>query len=80
MTDILLAQKFNEIIPAKLPAGVKVAHKTGNIKGVQHDAALVYLPDGRKYVLTLLSKNLKNEPAGVQALSDISAMFFKVVN
>ena len=32
-----------------------MAHKTGSISKVQHDAALVRLPDGREYVLVLLA-------------------------
>lgn len=80
MVDILLDQRFNEIIPAKLPANVKVAHKTGSITGVQHDSGIVYLPDGKKYVLVLLSKNLPDADAGVAVLADISKMIYDYVN
>jgi len=72
MRKILFDQKFNEIIPEKLPKTVKVAHKTGSITGVQHDSGIVYLPDGRKYVLVLLSKKLKNADAGVKVLAEVS--------
>jgi len=60
MLNILLQQKHNSRIPAKLPQDVKVAHKTGSITGVGHDSGIVFLSDGRKYVLVLLSKNLKD--------------------
>jgi beta-lactamase class A len=55
--EILAGQEFNGQIPAGLPkqAGAVVAHKTGNISKVQHDAAVVRLPDGREYVLVLLA-------------------------
>jgi beta-lactamase class A len=76
MTKILFDQKFNEIIPAKLPKEVKVAHKTGSITGVQHDSGIVFLPDGRKYVLVLLSKKLKNADAGVKVLAEVSEMIY----
>jgi beta-lactamase class A len=76
MIDILLDQRFNEIIPAKLPANVKVAHKTGSITGVQHDSGIVYLPNGKKYVLVLLSKNLPDADAGVAVMADISKMIY----
>ena len=61
--DFLAAQTFNEEIPAGLPrqSGVLVAHKTGSISTVQHDAAVVRLPDGRDYVLVLLADNFKGE-------------------
>jgi beta-lactamase class A len=76
MMDILLDQKFNDIIPAKLPTNVKVAHKTGSITGVRHDSGIVFLPDGKKYVLVLLSKALENETAGVQAMADVSELLY----
>lgn len=76
MREILFDQKFNEIIPEKLPKDIKVAHKTGSITGVQHDSGIVYLPDGRKYVLVLLSKKLKNADAGVKVLAKVSEMIY----
>ncbi len=69
MIDILLDQRFNTIIPAKLPNSVKVAHKTGSINGVHHDSGIVFLPDGRKYVLVILSKNLKDEDAATAVMA-----------
>ncbi len=79
MIGILLDQKFNEIIPAKLPKEVRVAHKTGNITGVRHDCGIVFLPDGRKYVIVLLSKGLEDEQRGVELMAEVSARLFKYV-
>ena len=42
MIKILLDQKFNDVIPAKLPKDVKVAHKTGWITGIRHDCGIVF--------------------------------------
>jgi beta-lactamase class A len=79
MIKILLDQKFKDIIPAKLPADVKVAHKTGFFTSVHHDSGIVFLPDGRKYVLVLLSKNLTDDKAGVEAMATVSEMIYKYV-
>jgi beta-lactamase class A len=79
MMDILLAQKFCDIIPALLPQGVRVAHKTGSITGVEHDSGIVLLPDGRKYVLVLLSKDLKDAASGKAALAQISKRVYDFV-
>jgi beta-lactamase class A len=76
MIDILLDQKFNDKIPAKLPKNVKVAHKTGWITGVNHDAGMVILPDGRKYILVLLSKELENDKAAVKSMAKVSRMIY----
>ena len=77
MIKILLDQKFNEIIPAKLPPDVKVAHKTGSITALQHDSGIVFLPDGRKYVLVLLSKKLEDENAAIKAMAIVSGMIYE---
>jgi beta-lactamase class A len=76
MIAVLSDQHFNEIIPKKLPPGVKVAHKTGNITGVQHDSGIIFLPDGRKYVLVLLSKDLEDEKSAIAAMADVSRLVY----
>ena len=76
MVRILLDQKFNDIIPANLPADVKVAHKTGFISGLHHDSGIIFLPDGRKYVLVILSRNLADEKAAIKAMASVSAMIY----
>jgi beta-lactamase class A len=79
MVTILLDQRFNTIIPAQLPSGVKVAHKTGSIVGVHHDSGIVYLPDGRHYVLVLLSQGIKDEKAAVALMADLSRRIYQYV-
>jgi len=79
MIDILFDQEFNEIIPAKLPAEVRVAHKTGSITAVRHDSGIVFLPDGRKYVLITLSKELKNPEEGIAAMANVSELIYNYV-
>lgn len=77
MIRILLDQQFNEIIPARLPGDVKVAHKTGSITGVQHDSGIVYLPDGRKYVLVLLSRfDPADEKKVITAMAEVSRLIY----
>ena len=56
MVDVLLGQQFKSGIPAGLPRGAKVAHKTGEISTIAHDAGLVYLPDRRPYALAVLTE------------------------
>jgi beta-lactamase class A len=80
MIKILLNQEFNEIIPARLPKDVKVAHKTGNISHVLHDSGIVFLPNGKKYVLVILSKNLQNEENAKKAMAEVSEMIYKYMS
>jgi beta-lactamase class A len=79
MIKILLDQKFKEIIPAELPEGVTVAHKAGSITGVRHDSGIVFLPDGRKYVLVLLSKQMTDPEAGISSMAKVSKRIYDYV-
>jgi beta-lactamase class A len=79
MTDILSKQRFNDVIPPLLPKNAKIAHKTGWITGVVHDSGIVFLPNGRKYVLVLLSQHLKDETSAKLALNKISKMIYDFV-
>jgi beta-lactamase class A len=56
MLDILHDQEFRSGIPAGLPAEARVAHKTGDISTVAHDAGIVYLPKRKPYVVTILTE------------------------
>lgn len=60
MVQILLDQRFNDMIPAGLPVDVKVAHKTGLITRIHHDAAIVYPPDAPPYVLVVLTGGIED--------------------
>jgi beta-lactamase class A len=79
MVVVLLSQQFNEIIPANLPDEVKVAHKTGSITGVQHDSGLIITPNGDKYVLVLLSKNLEDTEEGINLMAQVSKEIYDYV-
>lgn len=56
MMDILHGQEFNQGIPARLPRGARVAHKTGEISTIAHDAGVVYLPKRKPYVVVILTE------------------------
>jgi CubicO group peptidase (beta-lactamase class C family)/beta-lactamase class A len=79
MVDILLQQQFNNAIPARLPAGVRVAHKTGSLEKVYHDSGIVYLPNGKKYVVILMSDNVVEEKAK-KSLATISEYMYNYMN
>src|SRR5207248_474966 len=71
MLEILLDQQFRSGIPAGLPKAARVAHKTGNISTVHHDAGIVFL-DGRKpYVLVILTQFGADKGRGA-AVADVS--------
>lgn len=75
MIDILLAQEFNDGIPAGLPRGTRVAHKTGSITAIAHDAALV-LGD-RPYVLVVLTRGFAKSEQAERVMAEIARAVFK---
>jgi beta-lactamase class A len=77
MIKIMLDQKFNEGIPAGLPAGVRVSHKTGSITKVNHDAAIVYPPGGKPYVLVVLERGIEDEKVAQKLIADISRVVYE---
>jgi beta-lactamase class A len=58
MIEILKQQEYNDTIPAGLPENVEVAHKTGWITEIHHDAAIVYPLEGAPYVLVVLTEGI----------------------
>ncbi len=72
MVNILLGQEFKTGIPAGLPEGTRVAHKTGSITRVAHDAALVFAPDGSAYVLVVLTRGFEKQEEADHVIAEIS--------
>jgi beta-lactamase class A len=83
MLAILGRQQFNEGIPAGLPAGTRVYHKTGWVGGlVYHDAAIVERAGGpggggRRYVLVVLTGGIQKPEDAHRLVSDLSRMVFE---
>ena len=72
MIEILLGQEHNDGIPAGLPHGYRIAHKTGSITEISHDAGLVIEPDGNRYVLVVLTRGFKKDRDADHAIAAIA--------
>jgi len=77
MIAILEKQNFNEGIPAGLPRGTRVAHKTGEITNIHHDAAIVYAP--RPFVLVVLVRGIIDQKDSAALIADITKMLYEAV-
>jgi beta-lactamase class A len=76
MLEILLDQRFKSGIPAGLPREAKVAHKTGNISTVDHDAGIVYLARRNPYVVVILTQRPTASARG-PAVAEVSKDIFR---
>lgn len=79
MRAILLRQEFNDEIPAGLPRGTPVAHKTGWITATTHDAAIVYPPGRPPYVLVVLTRAIPQREVAQRLMADISRDVWQTV-
>ena len=77
MIKIMLDQKFNEGIPAGLPRNARVSHKTGSITKINHDAAIVYSPGRKPYVLVVLTRGIEDEKLAHKLIADISRLVYE---
>jgi len=65
MLDLMLAQKVRDRLPALLPPGTEVAHKTGNLPEVTHDVGIVYAPQPTYVIAVLSDRGGESEPIAV---------------
>ena len=79
MIKIMLDQKFNEGIPAGLPRNARVSHKAGSITRINHDAAIVYPPGRKPYVLVVLTRGIEDEKLAHKLMADISRVIYETV-
>jgi beta-lactamase class A len=70
MIAILKRQKFNNAIPAGLPPGTVVAHKTGTITRIHHDAGIVFGP--KPFVLVVLVRGIQDQKVSAPLIASIS--------
>lgn len=69
---ILKKQKIRDRIPAKLPPGTIVAHKTGLERGVCHDTGIVFTPRGDFIICVLTQHHYKTSRPAKKFISDIA--------
>lgn len=75
MIEILERQKFNEGIPAGMPPGTRVAHKTGEITKIHHDAAIVFAP--KPFVLVILVRGIVDIKVSAALMADITRQLYQ---
>ncbi len=95
IVDCLAGQQLRSKLPALIPAipvqsttkersappegRVYVAHKTGELAGVQHDVGIFTLPDRRRYVIAMLTAGLNDDRAGIEAIGKVSLAVYRAM-
>ncbi|MEP6667308.1 MAG: serine hydrolase, partial [Nocardioidaceae bacterium] len=67
--SVLSAQQINDAIPAGLPRSAKVAHKSGWVEGISHDAAIIYPGDADAFVFVMCTTSELDEQAGLALIA-----------
>ena len=75
MIAILERQTFNEGIPAGLPPNTRVAHKTGELPKLHHDAAIVFAP--RPFVLVVLVRGMPERKDSAALMAEIARAIYR---
>jgi beta-lactamase class A len=75
MVAVLERQTINDRIPAGLPSGMRVAHKTGEITGIRHDAAIVFA--SRPFVLVVLTRGGAGPQQASALIAEITRQLYR---
>ena len=78
LLEILLDQRHKSGIPAGLPGGAQVAHKTGNISTVHHDAGIVYIGKRRPYAAVILTQSAAGVGSNM-AVAEVSRQIYSAL-
>jgi beta-lactamase class A len=72
---LLLRQQIDDRLPAALPRGVPIAHKTGNLVGAVHDAGIIYSPAGPLIVVSL-SQDIPSEEEAYATIATLARVAY----
>ena len=76
---ILLEQRFNSMLPARLPTHAAVAHKTGEISTACHDMGIVYLPEREPYIAVILTEFDSEGDGRREIVAAISGAIYRLI-
>lgn len=73
MREILLAQERREDLAAGLPAGTRVAHKNGWVRGIRHAAGVVFPDDAPPYAIAVCTTSIADDQQACRLIARIAA-------
>ncbi len=75
MIAILRGQHYNGLLPAPLPAGTSVAHKTGTLHDTLNDVGIVYEGEA-PYVIAVMTTDLRTLDSGRRFIRHVSRLAY----
>ena len=79
MVEMMLGQQINNRLPQGLPPGARIAHKTGDLGSLLHDAGIVYGPNG-PYVIVVMASQLRSYSHSYDVTADLAAATYEYFN
>ncbi len=75
MIGILAGQHHNSLLPAPLPRGIEIAHKTGTLHDTLNDVGIVYY-DPEPYVIAVMTTHLPDLDIGRSFIRGVSKLAY----
>lgn len=76
MLQILSGQRHNQLLPAWLPKGLTIAHKTGTLRDTLNDVGIVEL-DGAPYIICVMTTHLADLDDGERFIRRASLLTYR---
>ena len=76
IVDYMSHVKNDRLIPQGLGSGATFLHKTGDIGSMLGDAGIVFMPDGRKYIVVIMANRPYNSPLGKTFIQQASKIIY----
>ena len=76
MLALLEQQQINDRLPVLLPPETAVAHKTGNLPGVIHDAGVITTPAG-PVIVAALSEAMPDEDQAIKTIQELALSVYE---
>ncbi|MBD2138845.1 serine hydrolase [Anabaena sp. FACHB-1237] len=75
--DIMSRTERDNLIPAGLGKGGKAYHKTGDIGKVLADAGLIDIPNGKRYIASIMVARPKNDQRAATLINQVSSTAYQ---
>lgn len=76
IVDYMSHVKNDRLIPQGLGKGATILHKTGDIGTMLGDAGIVFMPNGKKYIVVIMAKRPYNSPLGKDFIQKASKLIY----